>query len=200
MHDIISDLTRVPEEMRALERMLSDTYFCNFSIFQSLPDAWAIEQLFPIVPIHRLDERPTRNGVLGDITCDSDGTIDGFIDPRDVKDTLALHPLGEEPYYLGIMLAGAYQEILGDLHNLFGDTNVVNVAFASGGGYLIDEVVYGDTVSDVLRYVDYQPNNLINAVRDQIEEALRESRMTLEESRQLMQRYRNALDTYTYLE
>jgi arginine decarboxylase len=181
--------------------MLSDTYFCNFSIFQSLPDAWAIEQLFPIMPIHRLDERPTRHAVLGDITCDSDGTIDGFIDVRDVKETLALHAFGEEePYYLGIMLAGAYQEILGDLHNLFGDTNVVNVTLSPEGGYLIDEVVYGDTVSDVLRYVDYQANSLINAMRDQIEEAVRDTRMTLEESRQLMQRYRNALDTYTYLE
>ena len=200
MHDITAGMTRVPEEMMALERMLSDTYFCNFSIFQSLPDAWAIEQLFPIMPIHRLDERPSRHAVLGDITCDSDGTIDGFIDVRDVKKTLPLHPLGEDPYYLGIMLAGAYQEILGDLHNLFGDTNVVNVTISPHGGYLIDEVVYGDTVSDVLRYVDYQPNSLINAVRDQIEEAVRDSRMTLEESRQLMQRYRNALDTYTYLE
>ncbi len=201
MSDIAADMTRVPKELRALERILGDTYFCNFSMFQSLPDAWAVDQLFPIMPIHRLDERPTRRGILADITCDSDGTIDAFIDPRDVNSSLPLHELAEdEPYYLGFMLTGAYQEILGDMHNLFGDTNVVNVSFADGGGYIVDEVIYGDTIADVLQYVDYQPNVLTNSLRAQVEAAVRTERMTLEESRQLMQRYREALSAYTYLE
>jgi arginine decarboxylase len=198
--EIVESMNRVPEELATLDRMLSDTYFCNFSMFQSLPDAWAVEQLFPIMPIHRLSEEPVRRGVLADITCDSDGLIDAFIDLRDVKESLALHQPNGEPYYLGIMLTGAYQEILGDLHNLFGDTNVVNVSLLEGGGYHVEEVVYGDTVSDVLRYVDYEPNALINGLRNQVEAAVREGRMTLDESRQLMQRYRDGLASYTYLE
>jgi arginine decarboxylase len=198
--DIIPDMTRVPQELTALERVLCDTYFCNFSMFQSLPDAWAVDQLFPIMPIHRLAERPTRRGILADITCDSDGTIDAFIDPRDVNSTLPLHALDGEPYYLGFMLTGAYQEILGDMHNLFGDTNVVNVSFSGDGGYIVDEVVEGDTISEVLQYVDYQPNALVNSLRAQVEAALRTEQMSLEESRQLMQRYREALSAYTYLE
>jgi arginine decarboxylase len=202
MAEIASGMSRVPAELGALERILSDTYFCNFSLFQSVPDAWAVDQLFPIMPIHRLNEKPTRRGILADITCDSDGTIDAFVDVRDVKDTLALHelPSDDEPYYVGIMLTGAYQEILGDMHNLFGDTNVVTVNLAEKDGYSIDEVVYGDTVTDVLRYVDYEPNVLINNLRTQVENAVRDSRMTLEESRQLMQRYRDGLASYTYLE
>jgi arginine decarboxylase len=202
MAEIASGMTRVPSELGALERILSDTYFCNFSLFQSVPDAWAVDQLFPIMPIHRLNEKPTRRGILADITCDSDGTIDAFVDLRDVKDTLALHelPSEDEPYYVGIMLTGAYQEILGDMHNLFGDTNVVTVNLAEKEGYIIDEVVYGDTVTDVLRYVDYEPNLLINNLRMQVETAVRDSKMTLEESRHLMQRYRDGLASYTYLE
>jgi arginine decarboxylase len=186
--------------LEKIERTLCDTYFCNFSMFQSLPDAWAVDQLFPIMPIHRLHERPERRGVLADITCDSDGTIDAFIDLRDVKDTLALHHMNTEPYYLGIMLTGAYQEILGDLHNLFGDTNVVSISLEGDGNYKVDEVVYGDTVEDVLRYVDYQPKALINNVRNRVEEAVRRERMSLEESRMMMQRYREGLAAYTYLE
>ena len=200
MAEVAVEMARVPKELRALERILSDTFFCNFSMFQSLPDSWAVDQLFPIVPIHRLEERPTRRGILADITCDSDGTIDAFIDPRDVNSTLALHEPNDKPYYLGFMLTGAYQEILGDMHNLFGDTNVVNVSFAEPTGYIIDEVVYGDTIADVLRYVDYQPNVLTNNLRAQVEAAVRRDQMSLEESRQLMQRYREALAAYTYLE
>jgi len=200
MLTITSSLARVPQELTTLERMLSDTYFCNFSMFQSLPDAWAVDQLFPIMPIHRLDERPTRHGVLADITCDSDGAIDAFIDARDVQHTLPLHSLNGESYHLGIMLTGAYQEILGDLHNLFGDTNVVNVSLDDSSGYKVEEVVYGDTVEDVLRYVDYQSTALINSMRNQVEAAVREGRMSLAESRQLMQRYRDGLASYTYLE
>lgn len=199
MAEIASTMSRVPKELHALDAILGDTYFCNFSMFQSLPDAWAVDQLFPIMPIHRLSEKPTRRGILADITCDSDGAIKSFIDPRDVKHALPLHALDDEPYYLGFMLTGAYQEILGDMHNLFGDTNVVTVSFADGG-YRVEEVVYGDTVSDVLEYVDYQPNVLINSLRAQVEEAVRTERMSLEESRQLMQRYREALAAYTYLE
>src|SRR5438270_11512177 len=135
---IVRDLDYVPEELNGLETMLSDTYFCNFSVFQSMPDAWAVKQLFPILPIHRLNEAPTRRGVLGDITCDSDGKIDQFIDLRDVRNTLQLHRLNEgEPYYLGAFLLGAYQEILGDLHNLFGDTNAVHVSIDDDGEYTI---------------------------------------------------------------
>jgi arginine decarboxylase len=201
MRRIAKDLNRVPEELLKLDRFLSDTYFCNFSMFQSLPDVWAVDQLFPVMPIHRLDEEPKRPAILADITCDSDGTIDAFTDLRDVKDTLPLHSPNGEHYYLGIMFTGAYQEILGDMHNLFGDTNVVSVDMsADGPGYDIDEVVYGDTIEDVLRYVDYQPKELINSLRKQVEVAVREGQMSLEESRQLMQRYRSGLASYTYLE
>lgn len=200
MIEIAADMPRVPEELETLDKLLSDTLFCNFSMFQSIPDAWAVDQLFPIMPIHRLNEQPTRRAVLADITCDSDGTIDAFVDLRDVKKTLAVHALGDEPYYLGIMMTGAYQEILGDLHNLFGDTNVVNVSLTKSGGYKIDEVVYGDTVSDVLRYVDYEPNALVNRVRDQVEVAVDQGKMTLEEARRLIQHYRDGLASYTYLE
>ncbi len=125
---LTKQLEYVPEELEGLDALLRDTYFCNFSLFQSMPDSWAIKQLFPVMPIHRLDERPTRHAVLGDITCDSDGKIEQFIDRRDVKRTLPLHAFDGEPYYLGAFLIGAYQEILGDLHNLFGDTNAVHVS------------------------------------------------------------------------
>ncbi|MDB4981783.1 MAG: Biosynthetic arginine decarboxylase, partial [Myxococcales bacterium] len=149
------ELREVPEDLDGLERALSDTYFCNFSMFQSLPDIWAIDQLFPIMPIHRLNEEPTRRAVLADITCDSDGKIDHFIDRRDVKSVLELHPVNGQDYFLGVFLIGAYQEILGDLHNLFGNTNTVHVSLAAGGGYHIEHVVTGDTVTDVLKYVSY---------------------------------------------
>ncbi len=191
---------RVPEELTKLDRLLCDTYFCNFSLFQSVPDAWAIDQLFPIMPIHRLNEVPSRQAILADITCDSDGKIDHFIDLRDVNDTLPLHPFTpEQSYYLGIMLTGAYQEILGDLHNLFGDTHVINVDIEEDG-YTIDEVVLGDTVGDVLRYVNYEPKELINMLRRQVELAIKDKRMTPAESRQLMSRYHDGLSAYTYLE
>ena len=141
----------MPEELEGLEKALSDTYFCNFSMFQSVPDAWAVDQLFPICPIHRLNEEPTRRATLADITCDSDGKIDSFIDLRDVKHVLELHPkIEHQDYYLGIFLVGAYQEILGDLHNLFGDTNTVHVQLSPEGDYDVKEVVAGDTVSEVL--------------------------------------------------
>jgi arginine decarboxylase len=196
-------LQEIPEDLEGLERALADTYFCNFSVFQSLPDSWAIDQLFPIVPIHRLNEEPVNRAVLADITCDSDGKIDHFIDRRDVKDVLELHPLNGGPgshYYLGVFLVGAYQEILGDLHNLFGDTNTVHVSLHGDEGYQIDGVVSGDTVTDVLRYVRYSRDHLVAKVRQSAEAALRAKKMTIEESRHLLRRYEEGLSGYTYLE
>jgi arginine decarboxylase len=198
---IIRELREVPEELEGLERALSDTYFCNFSMFQSLPDIWAIDQLFPIMPIHRLGEEPTRRAVLADITCDSDGKIDHFIDRRDVKSVLELHPInGGQDYYLGIFLIGAYQEILGDLHNLFGNTNTVHVSLAEGGGYQIEHVVTGDTVTDVLKYVSYSREELVARVRRFAELAVRANRMSLEETRSMLRMYEEGLAGYTYLE
>ncbi len=197
---LVRELPEVPEELEGLERSLSDTYFCNFSVFQSVPDSWAIDQLFPVLPIHRLGEEPTRRGVLADITCDSDGKIEHFIDRRDVKDVLELHPLRDEDYYLGVFLVGAYQEILGDLHNLFGDTNTLHVSLGEEGEYHIDHVLTGDSVNDVLRYVSYDPADLISSVRRFSERALRAKRITLEESRQLLRVYEQGLSGYTYLE
>jgi arginine decarboxylase len=188
------------EERDALERALADTYFCNFSLFQSLPDSWAIDQLFPVVPLHRLDEEPTERGVLADITCDSDGKIDHFIGDREPKPTLELHPFRNEPYYLGLFLVGAYQEILGDLHNLFGDTNTVHVSMDPDGGYRIDGVVEGDRVTEVLEYVRYTRGELVARLRRHTENALRARRMTREESRQLLRMYEAGLSGYTYLE
>jgi arginine decarboxylase len=191
----------VPEELEGLEKALSDTYFCNFSMFQSVPDAWAVDQLFPICPIHRLNEEPTRRATLADITCDSDGKIDAFIDLRDVKHVLELHPKHEaQDYYLGIFLVGAYQEILGDLHNLFGDTNTVHVQLSDDGDYDVKEVVAGDTVSEVLQFVDYSPSDLLGRMRNNVEQALRKKLMTIEESRTLINRFRQGMIGYTYLD
>jgi arginine decarboxylase len=197
---IVRDMRELPEEFEGLERLLSDTYFCNFSMFQSLPDSWAIDQLFPIMPIHRLKEEPTRRAVLADITCDSDGKIDHFIDRRDVKDVLELHPVGDTDYLLGIFLVGAYQEILGDLHNLFGDTNTVHVQLSPEGGYEIGHVVAGDTVTDVLNYVSYSRPELVARVRRHAEQAVRSGRMTLEDTKSLLRLYESGLSGYTYLE
>jgi arginine decarboxylase len=197
---IVRELPQVPEDLEGLERALSDTYFCNFSMFQSVPDSWAVDQLFPIMPIHRLNEEPTRVGVLADITCDSDGKIDHFIDRRDVKPVLELHPLTGEDYYIGIFMVGAYQEILGDLHNLFGDTNTVHVVSAPGGGYHIEHVIPGDTVTDVLKYVGHSREDLTARIRRAAEIALRNRRMTLDESRALLRLYEQGLSGYTYLE
>ena len=199
---IVRQLDYTPEELQGLESMLSDTYFCNFSLFQSMPDSWAIKQLFPIMPIHRLNEVPTRLGVLGDITCDSDGKIDQFIDLRDVRNTLQLHPYNNQPYYLGAFLLGAYQEILGDLHNLFGDTNAVHVSLDDGGELDIDkfEVIKGDTVRKVLAYVQYSAEELTARLRKDLERAVRGGKLSLTESKQFLRFYEAGLDGYTYLE
>ena len=201
----LSRLTRemdyVPEELNGLENMLCDTYFCNFSVFQSMPDSWAIDQLFPIMPIHRLNEAPTRRGVLGDITCDSDGKVDQFIDLRDVRSTLELHPYSvDEPYYLGGFLLGAYQEILGDLHNLFGDTNAVHVSLEEDGTPNVDTVIKGDTVTEVLNYVQYSAEKLTDRVRKDVERAVRQGKISVTESRQFIRFYESGLEGYTYLE
>jgi len=201
IRDLCRKLERLPEELEDLESILSDTYFCNFSVFQSLPDSWAIDQLFPILPIHRLDERPTRTGVLADITCDSDGKIDHFVSARDVKRTLELHELhAEEKYYLAAFLVGAYQETLGDLHNLFGDTHVVHVRLHEEGGWWIEEVVKGDTANKVLEYMEYDVAELYPALARDCERAIRAGRMTIAESQALKRFYESELDGYAYLE
>jgi len=196
---VVNELPALPEELEDLEKGLADTYYGNFSVFQSAPDHWAVKQLFPVMPIHRLDEEPTRRGTIADLTCDSDGKMDRFIDARDIKDVLELHPYDGTPYYLGVFLVGAYQEILGDLHNLFGDTDAVHVRLAEDGTCNVDHLVEGDAVDDVLRYVQYERRALIEKVRRTIETALREDRITLEESARLRRRYRQGLEEYTYL-
>jgi arginine decarboxylase len=201
VRDYCRKLEHTPEELEGLELILSDTYFCNFSVFQSLPDSWAIGQVFPIMPIHRLDEKPTRNAVLADITCDSDGKIDRFVSQREVKRTLEVHELepGEE-YYLGAFLVGAYQETLGDLHNLFGDTHVVHIRLHDEGGWWIEEIVKGDTAGKVLSYMQYDIDRLYPQFARDCERAVREGRMTLAESQALRRFYEWELNGYTYLE
>jgi arginine decarboxylase len=201
IRDVCRKLGETPEELEGLEDVLSDIYFCNFSIFQSLPDSWAIEQLFPIMPIHRLGEAPTRNGVLADITCDSDGRIDKFVSPRETKRTLELHELkAGEDYYLAAFLVGAYQETLGDLHNLFGDTHVVHIKLHEEGGWWIEEVVKGDTANKVLEYMEYDVAELAPALARDCERAVREGRMSVAEGQALKRFYEQELDGYAYLE
>jgi arginine decarboxylase len=194
------ELEYYPEELEGIDAMLSDTYFCNFSLFQSMPDSWAINQLFPIMPIHRLEEQPLSHAVLGDITCDSDGKVDQFIDRRDVKRTLPLHTFAGGDYYLGAFLLGAYQEILGDLHNLFGDTNAVHVRLSESGEVILDSVIKGDTVREVLNYVQFSSDALVAKLRRDVECALREGRLGYEESGRLLRFYEEGLHGYTYLE
>ena len=201
LRDYCRKLERAPDELEDLESTLSDTYFCNFSVFQSLPDSWAIDQLFPVMPIHRLDERPTRTGVLADITCDSDGKIDHFVSLRDVKRAVELHELRDgEKYYLAAFLVGAYQETLGDLHNLFGDTHVVHIRLHDQGGWWIEEIVKGDTANRVLEYMEYDVAELYPALARDCERAIRAGRMTIAESQHLKRFYEKELDGYAYLE
>ena len=197
---LAEQLDFVPEELEGLDTLLSDTYFCNFSLFQSMPDSWAIKQLFPVMPIHRLDQRPTRHAVLGDITCDSDGKIDQFIDRRDVKRTLRLHTYDGQPYYLAAFLIGAYQEILGDLHNLFGDTNTVHVDMTPAGEVVLEAIVKGDTVREVLDYVEFEPSDLVELLQSAVEKAVRENRLTHQEAGRFLKFYEDGLNGYTYLE
>lgn len=189
----------VPDDFEDLEKIMASIYYVNLSVFQSAPDCWAIDQLFPIMPIHRLDEEPTRRGILADLTCDSDGKIDRFIDLRDVKSVLELHSYKPgEPYYLGMFLNGAYQEIMGNLHNLFGDTNAVHIHLTPKG-YQIQHVVKGDTMTEVLGYVQYDAEDLVESIRQRTEQALLENQITLQESQRLLQTYEQSLSKYTYL-
>ncbi|MBI5086608.1 MAG: biosynthetic arginine decarboxylase [Acidobacteria bacterium] len=189
-----------PEELEGLDAMLSDTYFCNFSLFQSMPDSWAIKQLFPITPIHRLEQQPTRSAVLGDISCDSDGKVDQFIDRRDVKKTLPLHSFNGEPYYLGAFLVGAYQEILGDMHNLLGDTHAVHVRVNEDNKPILEAVIRGTTVKEVLDYVQFSASQLREQFRQDVETAVMDGRIGYEESGKLLKFYEEGLYGYTYLE
>ena len=196
---IVRELPYVPDELEPLEKGLADTYYGNFSVFQSMPDHWAVKQLFPVLPIQRLEERPTRRGIFADLTCDSDGKIDKFIDQRDVKDVLELHSLNGQPYYIGVFLVGAYQEILGDLHNLFGDTDAVHVRLGPDGRYEVEHVVEGDQVTEVLQYVQWDKGTLIEKVRRTIEIAMRSGQLSLEDSALLRRHYEQGLQEYTYL-
>ncbi|MBD1217932.1 MAG: biosynthetic arginine decarboxylase [Aphanizomenon flos-aquae Clear-A1] len=196
---IIRQEEYVPDELEDLEKIMASIYYINLSVFQSAPDCWAIDQLFPIMPIHRLDEEPTRRGILADLTCDSDGKIDRFIDLRDVKSVLELHKFEPgKPYYLGMFLNGAYQEIMGNLHNLFGDTNAVHINLTPKG-YQIEHVVKGDTMSEVLSYVQYDAEDMVENIRQRCERALEEQHITLAESQRLLQTYEQSLQRYTYL-
>ncbi len=197
--NIVRQQEYVPDDLEDLEKIMASIYYVNLSVFQSAPDSWAIDQLFPIMPIHRLTEEPTKRATLADLTCDSDGKIDQFIDLYDVKHVLELHPIKPgDPYYLGMFLNGAYQEIMGNLHNLFGDTNAVHIALTPKG-YRIDHVVKGDTMTEVLGYVQYDSEDLVESIRQQTEQALQEKRITLQESQLLLQNYERSLSRYTYL-
>jgi arginine decarboxylase len=200
IHDLAADLKRPLEELPRLKNELDDVYFCNFSIFQSIPDSWALDQLFPVMPIQRLNEEPTRSAVLADLTCDSDGRLDRFIDARGTQRSLRLHPVkADEPYYVGIFLVGAYQEILGDLHNLFGDTNAVHVNLKPDGSPTLNTIVRGDTMQEVLEYVQFNTSELFERLRLAADEALQSGRMSARDVRKLESRYREAMGSYTYL-
>jgi arginine decarboxylase len=196
----MKELKFVPDELKNIDSVLADTYYGNFSVFQSLPDSWAIGQLFPIMPVHRLNEKPTRSAVLSDVTCDSDGKIDKFTDLHDIKKTLLLHTLNQEEYYLGVFLVGAYQETLGDLHNLLGDTNVVAVSISEEDEIVLSREIQGDSVADVLSYVEYEPRLLVSQVRARAEKAVQAGLITPGERRQIMDAFEAGLRGYTYFE
>ncbi len=193
------EMKHAPEELRKIQRLLPDKYFCNFSLFQSLPDSWAIDQVFPIMPIGRLDERPDRTATLQDITCDSDGKIANFISPTGASSSLPVHGVGKEPYYIGVFLVGAYQEILGDLHNLFGDTNAVHISVYKDH-YEIDQIIDGETVAEVLDYVQFSPKKLVRSVETWATASMKAGVITPEEGREFLSNYRSGLYGYTYLE
>ena len=199
VNDIAKTMKHVPEELR-ISKMLPDKYFCNFSLFQSLPDSWAIDQMFPIMPISRLDEKPTRTATIQDVTCDSDGKINCFISSHGFSNALPIHPIKNgESYYLGVFLVGAYQEILGDIHNLFGDTNTVHVSVHKDG-YEIEQIIDGETVAEVLDYVQYNPKKLVRNVETWVTRSMKSGKITPEEGREFLSNYRSGLYGYTYLE
>jgi arginine decarboxylase len=200
IHQMTSKLKHIPEELVTLPKLLSDKFFCNFSLFQSLPDSWAIDQIFPIIPIQRLDEKPDRSATIQDITCDSDGKIDNFISTRNLSYYLPVHALkSKESYYIGVFLVGAYQEILGDLHNLFGDTNAVHVS-VNNKGYEIDQIIDGETVAEVLDYVQYNAKKLVRTVETWVTTSVKAGKITAEEGKEFLSNYRSGLYGYTYLE
>ena len=197
---LAKSMKHVPEELKNLDKLLADKYFCNFSLFQSLPDSWAIDQLFPIMPIQRLNERPTRHATLQDITCDSDGKISNFVADGHIKHVLPIHALRKnENYHLGVFLIGAYQEILGDMHNLFGDTNAVHIS-VKDGKYHIDQIIDGETVEEVLDYVQYNPKKLVRQLETWVTKSVKEGKISLEEGKEFLGTYRSGLYGYTYLE
>ena len=201
INNTLDTLERIPVALEGLKDSLADIYYGNFSLFQSLPDIWAIDQLFPIMPIHRLDEEPKRNAILADITCDCDGKIDKFIGEHDVSKTLPLHELkDDEEYYLGVFLVGAYQETLGDLHNLFGDTNVVSVRLNEDSTFDFVKEIHGDTIADVLSYVEYEPKEMALRYRNTAERAVKEGRITARDRQQMLKTFSASMQGYTYYE
>ncbi|MBE6345773.1 MAG: biosynthetic arginine decarboxylase [Lentimicrobiaceae bacterium] len=200
INQMTSDLKRIPEDFSSLPKLLADKYFCNFSLFQSLPDAWAIDQIFPIIPIHRLDEQPSRMATLQDVTCDSDGKVSSYVTTKNQSHTMPVHNMNsKDPYYIGVFLVGAYQEILGDLHNLFGDTNAVHVT-VDEKGYYIDQIIDGETVAEVLEYVQYSPKKLVRTVESWVTSCVKQGKITVEEGKEFLSNYRSGLYGYTYLE
>ena len=200
INSMAKTLKHQPEELKKLDKLLADKYFCNFSLFQSLPDSWAIDQLFPIVPLQRLNERPTRSATIQDITCDSDGKIANFVTNRNISHILPVHTVRKnEPYYLGVFLVGAYQEILGDMHNLFGDTNAVHIS-VKDGKYSIDQIFDGETVEEVLSYVQYKPKELVRQLERWVTKSVKQGKISLEEGKEFLSNYRSGLYGYTYLE
>ena len=198
--ELVHHQKHVPDELRKLDKMMAEKYFCNFSLFQSLPDCWGVDQLFPIMPIARLNERPTRSATLQDITCDSDGKIVTYVNHNQQTNYLPLHAINQgEHYYIGVFLVGAYQEILGNMHNLFGDTNAVHIS-VDGDDYSIDKTIDGETVADVLEYVQYDPKRLVRRLESWISKAVKEGRITIEEGKEFISNYRAGLYGYTYLE
>src|SRR6185295_1014760 len=184
---VLQKARRVPAGFEGLEESLADIYYGNFSVFQSLPDVWAINQVFPVIPVHRHNEAPTRRAILADITCDSDGKIDTFIESGGMTHTLPVHSWIEgKPYYFGVFLVGAYQETLGDLHNLMGDTNVASVRFNQNGSFEFVREMSGDSIADVLSYVEYQPQRLLEQFRQSAEQAVRKERITLAQRQEML--------------
>ena len=199
--DIVNGMRHAPEELKKVAKMIPDKYFCNFSLFQSLTDSWAIDQVFPIIPLSRLDEKPTRTCTIQDITCDSDGKISNFISNTGATaSSLPVHPVKPgDPYYLGVFLVGAYQEILGDMHNLFGDTNAVHISVYKDR-YEIDRIIDGETVADVLDYVQFNPKKLVRNVEAWVTSSMKEGKISPEEGREFLSNYRSGLYGYTYIE
>lgn len=200
INNLVQNMKRVPDELHSVNKLLADKYYCNFSLFQSLPDMWSIDQIFPIMPIQRLDERPDRKATLQDITCDSDGKVVSYVAENQIVNAMPIHSLRKgEKYYLGVFLTGAYQEILGDLHNLFGDTNAVHIS-VDGDTYRIDQTIDGETVQDVLRWVEYDTKKMVRTLETWVTQNVKSGRITLEEGKEFLTNYRNGLYGYTYLE